>query len=175
MDATQTSTQAILFCQSELLSVSRFVYGAYFPDLYSFPLSLSALGCEVVVSKYCSIVTAQWRAQCPQLQAVWRCWHRRIHRVMSIATNLLRHLISLPGQVDGWHSGDLIEPDLAARRELAALTPIVSAEWRSVCLRMHCKQINRRTSMPSLHFFFFVVSPHYSPHSPWNESFVRLK
>lgn len=147
---------------------------AYFPDLYSFPPSLPSLGCEVVVSKYCSIVTVQWWAQCPHLQAVLQCWHRGIRWVMSIATN--SSVISFfTGPVDGWHSRDFIEPDLAARQEVAVLSPIVSREEYFVFVGFLFLYIYiyfffasvyafkrdqlRGTLMPSLDFFLSPITP----------------
>lgn len=132
---------------------------------------LSSLGCESVVSKYCSIVTGKWRAQCPQLQAVCCCWHRGIHRVMSVATNSsVISFFALP--VDGWLSRDSIELDLAARRTLTVLSPIMSGVFFLYsCMHLYVKQMNERdisayldqnrsitrTLLPSLHFFF--ISP----------------
>lgn len=111
----------------------------YLPDLCSFPPSLSSLGCEAAVSKYCSIVTVWWRAQCPPSCLALLTQGDSLGN--EYCNKLLRHLI-FARQVDGWHSRDLIERDLPARRELAVLSLTVSGEGWFVFL---------------LFFFFFYI------------------
>lgn len=92
---------------------------------------------------------------------------------------LLRHLI-FARLVNGWLSGDLIDPDLAARRALAVLSTIMSGECFSpaVCAFIHkimifaheregykyifwSKQINYKDINAFLALFFMIF--HYSP------------
>lgn len=135
-----------------------------FPCLLSFSPCLSLLCCEPPVSSYCSIVTASKRAHCPRLQAVWHCWHRGIHQRNEYGNKLLRHLI-FTGQVDGWHSWDSVEPNLAGSVS-SAHCPDTYCMGRSVggvffffyCIWFKANQL-QRLLMLSMHFLEARITP----------------